>query len=567
MKIFDSVESYASAMRQIGEFRAEAALAELGQPRRDYIQRLEAVQELQKAAVSQRAQGNISTRFLEAHKELEKALEEVSLRVDRAVSLPGTAPSGPKQAKGQKDWPWRKRAIGGAVLAALLALSCFRKDFPARNQTGSSASSPPPPPTAPAGGVGQAAGSTPASDLNGETGVLLLPPPGDGHFWVGRELVLSPHSSPEPQSDPGSQIPKQIFGIQPNEGGMNVLALLKEAALADSRQAALEQVHTASSSLDSLTLNGQVGSESKVAAAVHNLVVLGSLAFAGDGLRGAYPLFGCIIANRMYKMSQLSNSTLLETYSPEAAQYVKTAAQAFDQVESSMPISVNQLLKNMNSLDRWAAVGLLKRLPNIPGIGGMNLGAANVVLKYSWPVLQYAPFFVDAVNVKAPSASQPANSTSVAGMSSPIQDVTAAVYYLLAGQALTGALPFLTLSATHQVYTILRESEQTEELKKTLPLFSGLIEKSSQVYEAIESCLPFSTTNMLSGLTQIDRWAMIGLMNLLRPGFLRFGGRVPPLAFILSDAVWRFAKFTPLLVGSGLSKVNEAIGFNPSRID
>jgi len=81
-------------------------------------------------------------------------------------------------------------------------------------------------------------------------------------------------------------------------------------------------------------------------------------------------------------------------------------------------------------------------------------------------------------------------------------------------------------------------------LKNLNPRFAARLEGAAQEYTRMESMMGISTSRMLESMTNIDRWAVVGLMELVRnaPGI-----RLMPLGG------WRLLQLAPFLIGQGES--------------
>jgi hypothetical protein len=123
---------------------------------------------------------------------------------------------------------------------------------------------------------------------------------------------------------------------------------------------------------------------------------------------------------------------------------------------------------------------------------------------------------------------------------------------LLARHGINSASPVLTLAGMHRGYHILRLSGALEGVKNHTPEFaSEWVESAVDGYSKMEARLPISTSRMLESMTTIDRWAAVGLMDLVRsaPGIQGLASAHPALSYLVSGPGWTLLSFTPFLIG------------------
>ncbi len=115
---------------------------------------------------------------------------------------------------------------------------------------------------------------------------------------------------------------------------------------------------------------------------------------------------------------------------------------------------------------------------------------------------------------------------------------------LLARYGINSAMPLLFLAGLHRGYHIVRLSGHSDALKNHTPEAVDYLESAVREYGRMEFMMPISTTRMLESMTSIDRWAVVGLMELIR--------KVPVIqgVFRAHPMGWRVLQFTPFFIGA-----------------
>jgi hypothetical protein len=307
-----------------------------------------------------------------------------------------------------------------------------------------------------------------------------------------------------------------------------------------------------------------------IAGHVRNLASLGELFFARYALNSAAPMLGLAAAHRLYHLVELSGASKeLKSLMPQLAEGMEKAANLYSGFEAILPVSTSAMLESMMSLDRWALVGLMELVRNAPGVQGAIAPIPFLsffVQGQAWNLIKFSPFLVpllkgnahswlfsskeDATNLLLENTTRSDQSDDKI-RASYSRDLAYLAYIYLTGRALNTMAPMLTLAAVHHGYEIIRLCNVTEELRPHMPLLAEGAEKISSLYSRISGVLPFSPSNMLESLTNMNAWAMVGLMDLVRNvlGVSFLTVRVPFLHSLHSDWRWKLFRFAPLLLG------------------
>ena len=310
-----------------------------------------------------------------------------------------------------------------------------------------------------------------------------------------------------------------------------------------------------------------------IAGHVRDLAILGELFFARHALNSAAPMLGLAAAHRLYHLVGLSGAAKeLKRLMPQLADGMEKAANIYSGFEAILPVSTSAMLESMMSLDRWALVGFMELVRNAPSVQGAvaPVPFLSFFLKsQAWNLIKFSPFLVPLLKENAHSWISSSKESEINLLpehttrseqaadkitASYSRDLANLAYIYLTLRALNTAAPMLTVTAVHLAYEIMRSCNVIEELRSKMPLLADAVEKISSVHSRISGMLPFSSSNMLESLTNMNAWAMVGLMDLVRNvlGVPFLTGRIPFLQSLHSDWRWKIFRFAPLLLAGVL---------------
>ena len=572
----NSKEGYLSLMVQARALEKNVSLAEEGKAGSDFPEQMKTLSALRQAVRNRTSRGGIPLQLQGIHRVLDATLQELSKRVEAVTRKMNVASSLPQDAMRARGSLTAMQIAGGTALAGAAAF-CFAQLWPATSKPNLQPSYPNPPP--------QNNGNVPAPDVsNKETpirnGFCEVPPllgfNASGLLEIPTTPAETLNTFPLPDQDgtptgePFSVKQDLIPKTSPFTPGPNLTSNLeRERSTVDliADQPATVPIGpkaTYSGAELKGVLDNRITTETgetvhQISCDVLNSVLLGGLLLARQGINSAMPLLVMAGLHRGYHIVRLSLlSDALKNHTPGVVGYLESAAREYSRMESMMPISTSRMLESMTSIDRWAVVGLMELVRNIPFIQGFALAHPM-----GWRVLQVTPFFIGAWEGNGTRSKNLtfSNGTTVIApgddksLSGYLQDVGYLGYIYLSGHALNEAAPLLYLALSTHVYNIVRLCNVTEPLKAQMPLLAEAMERAARSYSWFEEKMPASTGKMLQGMTSMDSWALVGLADLIRkvPGVQMLAGRIPVLSHLIAnDRGWSFTRYTPIFLGGVL---------------
>lgn len=505
MKIIESLdsnESYLSAIHRARMLEVAVASAEEGRPCIDFAQKIHEIGNFQQRIKAKTKQGAIPRHLQNVHRLLEGLLDDLTKRVS-ILSKKAIVSNAPLPEKSGSGLSMTLSGLG-LVAAGGLGLFFFRSTkkpdvFPEEKpqQTEEEEIRPPDEPSAP----------LPEEELHVEEKL---------QDQVREEEVRPSDDeeipSAEPPDEPSAPLPE-------------------------------EEPHF-ESHMDQKTIAG----------CVRDLFVLLEIGLAGHAIDRAKPWMALAGLHRAFHVARLSNvAPELTKTMPHLAAEMERAAGLYSQIETNMPISASRVLEGMTSLDRLALVGFLDLVPNIPAVQGLAHagipGLSFLASDFAWSFIKFIPFLESALPIS--SSNKPAGGTPDAEFTGYVRDLSLIAEIYLASRAIQNAKSFLTLTAAHRFFQIVKLCSLTENLREKMPLLVDGVERAADAYSWIEEKLPFSTSQILERMTHLDSWAAVGFLDLIRnaPGVQTWTGGIPILSSLLADRAWSIVRLSPFLLG------------------
>ncbi len=528
IKNLNSSDSYLSAIHYIRRIEKKVESAEQGNPSIDFQEQVQAVLDFQAAIKARTAQGGIPLHLQNVHRLLEETLQELSIRVETVSRKLGVSSSQlsieEKKDRAPRSTPWAQISLGcGLAGAAALFYGLF---WPAK-------------PT------------------------KIEPQPGTDQKPSAEDDGKTPDSS-EGTSEPVPEKQSDIISQDQNSNQPDTMEVRNDGERARAFTTWHPEIFGEGAKTRPTHILHEKENVNPIAGHVRDLAILLGLFFARHALNSAAPMLGLAVAHRLYHLAGLSGTAKeLKKLMPQLADGMEKAANIYSGFEAILPVSTSAMLESMTSIDIWAVVGFMDLVRNVPGVQGAVAPVPFLsffVNGRAWNLIKFSPFLIPLLNenkseinllLENTTRSDQADDKIIASYS---RDLANLFYIYLTLRALNTAAPMLIVTAVHRAYEIIRLCNVTEELRPNMPLLVDRVEKISSLYSRISGMLPFSFSNMLESLTNMNAWAMVGLMDLVRNmlGVPFLTGHIPFLHSLHSDWRWKIFRFAPLLLAGVL---------------